>query len=590
MKAKPSANQEKHFLQTLRIFMQALLCHKADAALASLNLISALLTGIAMPFYISRTLASIMASSQATVKNNLIILATVSVCSVITNRVGHDHFMLMQAKILRDLNRRIFSRLLARSSGFHHNNISGKIISDTLDFLTAYMGFLNVLMSGSIFVMTVLLGLVVIFLSSWQLGMFVSAVVIILAVWIAHESFRRSELRSHRLAATKALTAHIADTVVNAQAVKAFARETDEIRDNVKYSQKLYDLRTRDWLRGAHSGNSRRGFLVVTQLLLVAFIAQHVKQHPEAMAAGIFAFTYTLTLTIRLFDVDVLIRQAEESFLNASPITKMLGEEVEIQDAPDARRLRVTRGEISFQDVHFAYGDNHKNQHVFANLTMHIRGGEKVGLVGPSGGGKSTLTRILLRFEDIQSGAVSIDGQDIRDITQESLRKNIAYVPQEPMLFHRTIRENISYGKPGATIDEIRRAARLAHADKFIQSLADGYETVVGERGVKLSGGQRQRIAIARAILKDAPILVLDEATSALDSESEKLIQASLNELMNKHTTIVVAHRLSTIQKMDRIIVLSEGKIVEEGSHKELLGKKGLYARLWEHQSGGFIK
>jgi ATP-binding cassette, subfamily B, bacterial len=221
---------------------------------------------------------------------------------------------------------------------------------------------------------------------------------------------------------------------------------------------------------------------------------------------------------------------------------------------------------------------------------LAIKPGEKIGLVGPSGGGKSTLTRLLLRFEDITSGTIAIDGQNVAGVTQQSLRRAISYVPQEPLLFHRTIADNIRYGLDDASIEDIQRAATLAYADDFIGELPEGYDTIVGERGVKLSGGQRQRIAIARAILKDAPILVLDEATSALDSESEVYIQRALWKLMENRTTIVVAHRLSTIQKMDRIIVLEDGAITEQGTHAELIKRKGTYSKLWNHQSGGFIE
>jgi ATP-binding cassette, subfamily B, bacterial len=252
--------------------------------------------------------------------------------------------------------------------------------------------------------------------------------------------------------------------------------------------------------------------------------------------------------------------------------------------------LRVVRGDIALQNVSFAYHDASNNDKIFNNLELFIPAGQKVGLVGPSGGGKSTLTRLLLRFDDIDNGSVAIDGQDIRQVTQASLRRSISYVPQEPLLFHRSILDNIAYGKPNATLEEVRRAASLAYADDFISSLPQGYDTIVGERGVKLSGGQRQRVAIARAILKDAPILVLDEATSALDSESEVYIQKALEELMKGRTTIVIAHRLSTIQKMDRILVLENGRIAEDGKHDKLLTQKGLYAKLWTHQSGGFIE
>jgi ATP-binding cassette subfamily B protein len=241
-----------------------------------------------------------------------------------------------------------------------------------------------------------------------------------------------------------------------------------------------------------------------------------------------------------------------------------------------------------FSNVGFAYPEN-QTRPLFKDLSLKIKPGEKVGLVGPSGGGKTTITRLLLRFMDIQDGLITIDGQDITTIKQADLRSRIAYVSQEPILFHRTLAENIGYGDLVAEQKVIEGVAKMANAHDFIAKLPKGYDTLVGERGVKLSGGQRQRVAIARAMLKNAPILVLDEATSALDSESEVLIQDALWKLMEGRTAIVIAHRLSTIQRMDRIIVLEDGKIVEEGSHKDLLRANGTYAKLWAHQSGGFI-
>lgn len=254
-------------------------------------------------------------------------------------------------------------------------------------------------------------------------------------------------------------------------------------------------------------------------------------------------------------------------------------------DKPDAKELKIGSGEIDFENVTFHYGE----KKLFSNKHVNIRGGEKVGLVGFTGAGKSTFISLILRFFPLHSGKIIIDGQEIADVTLESLRRQIALIPQDPILFHRTVRENISYGKPEATEAEIEAAAKMAHCDEFIRNIPAGYEAKVGERGTKLSGGEKQRIAIARAILVNAPILFLDEATSSLDSVTEKYIQDSLEKLMQGRTTIVIAHRLSTLSRMDRILVFDKGKIVEEGTHGDLMSMKGLYARMWNMQVGGFL-
>jgi ATP-binding cassette subfamily B multidrug efflux pump len=262
-----------------------------------------------------------------------------------------------------------------------------------------------------------------------------------------------------------------------------------------------------------------------------------------------------------------------------------------VVDAPEAQPLQVPRGEVKFEQARFGYG---KPQPVIDDFTLTVRPGEKIGLIGRSGAGKSTLVNLLLRFYDLDGGRILIDGQDIAHVTQDSLRASIGMVTQDTSLLHRSVRDNIAYGRPGASDEEIERASRRAHAHEFIQHLTDlqgrkGYDAHVGERGVKLSGGQRQRVAIARVMLKDAPILLLDEATSALDSEVEAAIQASLTELMQGKTVIAIAHRLSTIAALDRLVVVDQGRIVEEGDHRSLLAQGGLYARLWSHQSGGFL-
>jgi ATP-binding cassette, subfamily B, multidrug efflux pump len=263
-----------------------------------------------------------------------------------------------------------------------------------------------------------------------------------------------------------------------------------------------------------------------------------------------------------------------------------------VVDPPDAKKLVVPKGEVRFDAVGFQYGAN--NKRVIEDFSLTIRPGEKIGLVGRSGAGKSTVVNLLLRFYDIQQGRILIDGQDIAGVTQDSLRASIGMVTQDTSLLHRSVRENILYGRPDATEQQMLAAAGKAEAEDFIQTLVDpkgrkGYDAHVGERGVKLSGGQRQRVAIARVMLKDAPILLLDEATSALDSEVEVAIQRSLYKLMEGKTVVAIAHRLSTIAAMDRLIVMDKGRIVEQGTHRELLAREGIYARLWQHQSGGFL-
>jgi ATP-binding cassette subfamily B protein len=257
----------------------------------------------------------------------------------------------------------------------------------------------------------------------------------------------------------------------------------------------------------------------------------------------------------------------------------------DVSDSKGAAPLVVSQGEIEFRNVFFRYGKNS----LFENKNIHIRGGQKVGLVGYSGAGKSTFVNLILRFYALESGSILIDGQDIAHVTLETLRSHVALIPQDPLLFHRSIFENIAFGRSDATEMEVKKAAKEAHAHEFIAKLESGYDTVIGERGTKLSGGERQRIAIARAILSRAPILILDEATSALDSVTERYIQESLDKLMEGRTVIVVAHRLSTLAKMDRLLIFDKGKVIEDGSHEALLAKNGHYAAMWRTQAGGFV-
>ena len=294
---------------------------------------------------------------------------------------------------------------------------------------------------------------------------------------------------------------------------------------------------------------------------------------------------FTLFLSA-LWSIDKLFKRLVQAISDAKEMVAILDQPVGIKDAKNAQELNVKKGEIIFEEAVFSYPNQKEN--VFNKFNLSIPAGQTVGLVGTSGAGKTTITKLLLRFMDLDDGKIRIDGQDISRVTQDSLRENIAYVPQEPVLFHRSIYENIAYANPQASKEKVLEASKKAHVDEFVQTLEQGYDTMVGERGVKLSGGQKQRVAIARAFLKNAPILVLDEATSALDSVSEELIQDALFKLMKNKTVIVVAHRLSTVQRLDRILVIEEGQVMEDGNHQQLLEKNGFYKKFWDRQTRRF--
>lgn len=308
----------------------------------------------------------------------------------------------------------------------------------------------------------------------------------------------------------------------------------------------------------------------------------------KAMTPGDFVLVLTLNLHIieNFWNIAKDMRDFWEKMGNIVQGLAIIQTPIEITDAPNATDLMVSQGEIVFNNVQFQY---HDAESLFEHESVIIKPGQKIGLVGYSGTGKSTFVNLILRLFDVTQGTITIDGQDIRQVTQDSLHEAITMIPQDPSLFHRSLFENIAYGKADATYEEIVSAAQRAHAHEFIITLADGYDTQVGERGIRLSGGQRQRVSIARAILKNSPILILDEATSQLDSVTENEIQDSLSDLMQGKTTLIIAHRLSTLLSMDRILVFDQGTIVEDGSHEELLEKGGLYKQLWEAQIGGFL-
>jgi ATP-binding cassette subfamily B multidrug efflux pump len=411
--------------------------------------------------------------------------------------------------------------------------------------------------------------------------------VLILRVFVPHMRDRSHDMSEAR----SVLTGRIVDAYTNILTVKLFARARDEdayVRHAVDEHTGLFHASLRLNTLFALSLSTLNALLVVSTGGLAILLWTR-----GVVAVGTVAMA--LPLAWQIVNVAGWVAwQVTAIFENIGVVQEgmtTIARPIALTDRADATPLAVSRGEVKFENVRFGYG---RESGLIDGLTLTVRAGEKIGLVGRSGAGKSTLVNLLLRFFDLEDGLILIDGQDIAGVTQESLRAQISVVTQDTSLLHRSIRDNIRYGRAEASEAEIVAAARLAHADEFIGELEDwkgrrGYDAQVGERGVKLSGGQRQRIAIARVILKNAPILVLDEATSALDSEVEAAIQASLGTLMAGRTVIAIAHRLSTIAQMDRLVVLDRGRIVEQGSHDELLRRNGHYAALWRRQSGGFI-
>ena len=473
---------------------------------------------------------------------------------------------------------------------FHANKFGGSLVSQTNKLNGAVERFWDTIIWSILPLVISLVGSIIILSTLlWQYTVFLLLFSIIFSIVVYFGSRPMAKLNEKEAKASNKVSGQLADAVSNILAVKSSGAEALE--------QQRFAKTVTSW-RGASLG-TMRGLLKVSTVYstinitikigAIAFAIYAAQHNIVSVAAVYLIITYTGSVAHELWNMNSIMRSYNRILGDAHDMVEILTTPTTLVDQSDAK-LAITHGSITMDHVTFTH-DEGEGDTLFHDFSLHIQPGEKIGLVGSSGSGKTTLTKLLLRFADIDSGEIAIDAQNIADVTQASLREQIAYVPQEPLLFHRSVRENIAYGRPDATDAEIEKAAKKAGAYDFIVKLHDGFDTMVGERGVKLSGGQRQRIAIARAILKDAPILILDEATSALDSESEALIQQSLETLMKNRTSIVIAHRLSTIAKLNRIIVLENGRIVEDGSHEQLLAKKrGVYAKLWARQSGGFIE
>lgn len=576
-------------LKTIKIYWQEVKKYKTTFFVSLFSIPTAsLMLDTLLPFFLSQAIGELGGNSGDSVSQNILFASIVATVGVSLNLIGFQALLHHEANVRYELSKSTFRSLISKDLSFFVNEKIGSLTSRYIDFLRSHVQLQDLLIIRSLgFVISILTGLAIVGVRSWILGLILVGLLGIIIFQIRFSIKYRKPFRHARKELNAESNGKVADALTNSLIVKTFANEKSELKTLNAVNRQYRTAFLKDLRFFGYEGSARIAMMSIVQVATIATCASLVSAGQMDIPSAVFVLVYLQRISSQLFTLGELARSYDQALLDAAPMTEMLSKSIKITDKKDALNIKNITPNIDFNNISYRYHDN--NSDVIDGISLSIPAGKKVGLVGHSGTGKTTLTHLLLRFSDVTGGSITIDGHDIRDITQSSLRKNIAYVPQEPMLFHRSLRENITYGKPNATEKEIEAAITQANAMDFVKKLPQGIDTIVGERGVKLSSGQRQRIAIARALLKDAPILILDEATSALDSESEKLIQDSLEVLMKGRTSIVIAHRLSTIANMDTIVVIDKGKVVENGSHKDLLNKNGIYAKLWNHQSGGFI-
>lgn len=542
-----------------------------------------------LPYGLSQAIGSLSNQNGDEMAHYLWLAGWMGGLGILTNLIGFQALTRQEASIHKALSHTVLSRILGKDMAFFVNEKIGALTSRYINFINAHVKLQDLLIMETLgFLLSFGIGITILALHSPLIALVVGGLTILIMVIVRLSMKIRAPWRHARKTMIGEIHGKVADTITNSLIVKTFANEQQELQKLEEDTTKYKKLWVRDIGFVTIEGSLRHSIMVAAQIIAVFICGTLVLNGQMELGIAIFVLAYLQRLASQIFNLGHIMNGYDRSLLDAAPMSEIMARPIKVEDAPDAQTLQNITPQVAFQNVTYRYSDS--DDDVLKNINLTIAPGEKIGLVGHSGAGKTTITSLLLRFADVTGGTIAIDGHDIRKVTQESLRRNIAYVQQEPMLFHRSLRENIAYGKPGATDEEIIEAAKKANAWEFIKKLPNNLDTLVGERGVKLSGGQRQRIAIARAILKDAPILILDEATSALDSESEKLIQQALTKLMKGRTSIVIAHRLSTIARLDRIMVLDDGKIAEQGTHSQLLRQDGIYASLWGHQSGGFIE
>jgi len=551
------------------------------------------ITQIAIPWYMKKFFDAAVAAGPNSPDAGKILLGILSIIAFLATarwlfyRIAGFANVYFQARIMSDLQETGFDNLLGHSYRFFAGTFTGSLVrkvnrlsrafeeitdqlgANLLPLAVTIIGSLTVLFNRNTMLGAILLGWIVFFLAAYY--------------GIAMYKIRYDRARAEK---DSEATGALSDALTSVTTIKMFSNFDHEKGLYRTVISELKRLRIIGWGIGEATDAIQGALMVAIEIFLLWAWIRLWQAGEVTIGDLVLLQSYLIVLFQRLWDFGRVIRRIYEGFADAAEMVEILNTPYDVKDRPAAKELRVHEGKIEFADVTFGF---HQTRNVLKNFTLTIAPGEKIALVGSSGAGKTTITALLLRFHDVDGGKILIDGENIADVTQKSLRKAVALVPQDPILFHRTLKDNIRYGRLDAADNEVIEAAKKAHCHEFISRLPYGYDTYVGERGIKLSGGERQRVAIARAILASSPILILDEATSSLDSEVESLIQDALRNLMAKKTAIVIAHRLSTIVQMNRIIVVDNGKIAETGTHDELIQHNGIYKRLWSLQAERFV-
>lgn len=548
------------------------------------------LTGIAIPFVVAdvTNLMVSAANGQAIDLTQPLILAGLllgfDVANTLIRNYGGYLGDMMAARLKEQLSTVYYKHLLSLPQSYYDEELTGTIINRLNRAIAELGNFLNMFANNFFqMILTILITVGIIIRYSWVLAILVVAMYPLFMWLTALTSKKWQKFQAKKNTETDIASGRFAEVISQMKVVKSYVQEKLEYKKFDKRFKKTVTL-TKDQSTYWHKMDVLRGIVIsVIFFLIFAYIFLKTAQREFSVGDMVLLITLINGLRMPLFNMSFIIDNFQRAIAGSADLLKALQTEPEVIHEGDKNSPLNVQGEVEFKDVSFAYSDE-KDKDVLSNVNFLVKPGQHVAFVSQSGGGKTTITNLLMRLYDPTQGVVSVDGRDISTIGQKNLRSNIAMVFQDPSLFSGTIRENIAYAKPDATDAEIKKAAKAANASEFIESLEHGYDTEIGERGLKLSGGQKQRIAIARAVLKDAPILILDEATSALDSRSEQLIQQALDRLMKGRTTLIIAHRLSTIASVDEIITLKKGKIDEIGTPEKLAKSGGLYAQLLELQ------